>query len=76
MPALSLHANDGNHSNAAGAYLSSLMLYAAITGKSTLGLPALENGVDAVVQEQLARVAAETVKAVSPRQHCPADGVF
>ncbi len=73
MPTLGLHASDGNHSNAAGAYLSALMLYATISGRSTLGLPVIENGVSPALQEQLGRVAAETAQAVSPRQHCPAD---
>ena len=70
---MALHASDGNHSNAAGAYLSALMLYATISGKSTLDLPALENGVDPALQAQLGKVAADTAQAVSPRQHCPAD---
>ena len=73
MPTLSLHASDGNHSNAAGANLAALMLYATITGKSPSGLPALGNGVSAAVQEQLSTVAADTALAVAPRQHCPAD---
>jgi hypothetical protein len=73
LPTLSLHASDGNHSNAAGAYLSALMLYASISGKSPLGLPALENGVEPGLQAQLVKLAAETAQAVSPRQHCPAD---
>ena len=73
MPTLGLHASDGNHSNTAGANLAALMLYATITGKSPLGLPAISNGIDAVVQEQLGKVAADTALAVAPRQHCPAD---
>lgn len=73
MPTLGLHASDGNHSNTAGANLAALMLYATITGKSPLGLPAINNGIDAVVQEQLGKVAADTALAVAPRQHCPAD---
>ena len=73
MPTLRLHASDGNHSNAAGANLAALMLYATISGKSPLGLTALSNGVDAAVQEQLSQAAADTAQAVAPRQHCPAD---
>lgn len=73
MPALNLHASDGNHSNAAGANLAALMLYATISGKSPFGLPALGNGVDGTVQEQLGRAAADTALAVAPRMHCPAD---
>jgi len=73
MPALNLYASDGNHSSPAGAYLSALMLYTTITGKSPLGLPALENSITAAAQEQLGRVVAETVQAVSPRQYCPGD---
>jgi hypothetical protein len=73
MPTLGLHASDGNHSNAAGANLAALMLYATITGKSPSGLPAISNGVNATVQERLGLAAADTALAVAPRQHCPAE---
>jgi hypothetical protein len=76
MPALSLHASDGNHSNVAGAYLSALMLYATITGKSPRGLPNLSTGVDRDMQDQLRAVADDTAKSVSPRQYCPTDMTF
>ncbi|MBT9493094.1 MAG: hypothetical protein IV107_12295 [Paucibacter sp.] len=73
MPTLRLHAEDGNHAAVAGAYLSALMLYATITGNSPLGLPKLDLGVDGALQGQLRQVAADTVQAIAPRQHCPAD---
>jgi hypothetical protein len=72
MPTVSLHASDGNHSNAAGAYLSALMLFATITGKSPLGSPTLGNGVDAAIQEQLRSAAADAALRVAPRLYCPA----
>lgn len=72
MPTVSLHASDGNHSNAAGAYLSALMLFATIAGKSPLDLPPLANGVDAAIQEKLRSVAADAALLVAPRLYCPA----
>jgi hypothetical protein len=72
-PALALHAADGNHASAAGAYLTALVLYATITGATPLGTPALANGLTPEVQAQLRRVAADTVQAVDPRQLCPND---
>jgi hypothetical protein len=69
-PGLVLHDADGNHSAPAGAYLTALMLWASITGASPLGLPALNNGVDATVQQQLRAVAADTAAVLSPRLHC------
>jgi hypothetical protein len=72
-PALRLHQPDGNHAAEPGAYLTALMLYATLTGDSPRGLPDLDNGVEPAVQAQLRAVAADTVQAVPPRQHCPAD---
>lgn len=72
-PALALHADDGNHAAAAGTYLTALVLYAAITGASPLGTPALDNGVAPEVQAQLRQVAAHTVWVVNPRSLCPQD---
>lgn len=71
MPTLSLHDVDGNHAAVAGAHLTALVLYATITGNSPSGLPLLGMGVDGALQLQLAQAAADTVKAVSPRLHCP-----
>ena len=73
-PALQLHDPDGNHSAPAGAFLSALVLYATITGKSPLGVPPLPNyPVDAPLQETLRGIAAETVHTVPPRMWCPGD---
>ncbi|MBT9456982.1 MAG: hypothetical protein IV097_10210 [Burkholderiaceae bacterium] len=73
MPALALHAADGNHSTLAGAHLTALMLYATLTGASPQGLPALDMGIDGVTQTQLRQVAADAAQAYPPRRHCPAD---
>lgn len=74
LPALALHASDGNHSSPAGAYLAALVLYATATGGSPLavagGAPA---GMDADTQAALRQVAADAVAATPARQHCPAD---
>jgi len=73
LPALTLHAADGNHSAMAGAHLTALMLYATLTGNSPLGLPTLDNGIDGAAQTQLRQVAADAAQAYPPRRHCPAD---
>ena len=73
-PDLVLHASDGNHSNAAGAFLAALMLAATITGGSPLDVPPLADfGVAAETQAQLRAVAADTVAAWPPRAWCPGD---
>ncbi len=72
-PALVLHAADGNHAAAAGAYLTALVLYAAVSGASPLDTPTLANGVAPEVQAQLRQVAADAVLAVNPRSLCPQD---
>lgn len=73
-PNLVLHAEDGNHSNAAGAFLTALVLYATITGVSPLQVPALSGySVDADTQALLRAVADDTVQAWPPRQWCPDD---
>ena len=73
-PTLTLHADDGNHSAPAGAFLAALVLYATITGQSPLDLPTLpQYPVDATVQETLRGIAAETVQTVPPRMWCPED---
>jgi hypothetical protein len=70
---LALHASDGNHSTAAGAFLSALVLYATASGASPLALPAFSNGIPPALQAQLRQVAADTVQAFPPRRYCPAD---
>lgn len=73
-PSMVLHAPDGNHSEPAGAFLAALVLYATITGKSPLDLPALPRyPVSASVQQVLRGIAAETVQTVPPRMWCPGD---
>jgi hypothetical protein len=74
MPALVLHASDGNHSSPAGAYLAALVLYATVSGRSPLDLAdATPPGVDPATQLALRQVAADAVAAVPPRQYCPLD---
>jgi hypothetical protein len=73
-PDLRLHAGDGNHSNEAGAFLAALVLAATITGASPLDVPVQAGfGVAAEAQALLRVVAADTVAAWPPRQHCPDD---
>jgi hypothetical protein len=72
-PSLVLHDADGNHSALPGAYLAALVIAATITGNAPGTFPAIDNGPDAATQAQLRAVAAETVLAYAPRQHCPAD---
>lgn len=73
-PLLPLHADDGNHSAAAGAFLTALVLYATITEQSPINLPYLRQyPVDAPLQERLRGIAAETVQMVPPRMWCPGD---
>ncbi len=73
-PGLVLHDPDGNHSNEAGAFLAALILAATITGDSPLDVPVLAGfGVPADTQALLRAVAADTVAAWPPRQHCPDD---
>lgn len=74
LPALVLHASDGNHSSPAGAYLAALVLYATISGGSPLALAdAAPPGVDAGTQAALRQVAADAIAATPARQYCPAD---
>jgi hypothetical protein len=71
---LALHAADGNHSNAAGAFFAALILFATITGTSPLELPALPQfPVDVSTQALLRATAAETVQVWPPRMWCPSD---
>lgn len=74
LPALVLHASDGNHSSPAGAYLAALVLYATASGRSPRDLAdATPVGLDAGTQAALRQVAADAVTAVPPRQFCPQD---
>jgi hypothetical protein len=71
---LVLHEPDGNHSSANGAFLAALVIASTMTGVAPDALPFLDGlGVDAAVQSQLRRAAAETVLVYPPRQWCPAD---
>jgi hypothetical protein len=75
-PSITLHDPDGNHSAPAGAFLTALVLYSTVTGNSPATLPTLAiTGLDADTQEKLRIIAAETVLAVSPREHCPKDPI-
>ena len=57
-PTLLLHAADGNHASAAGAFLTALVLYATLSGGSPAGAPVLPNGVAPELQSRLRQVAA------------------
>jgi hypothetical protein len=73
-PGIHLNAADGNHSNAAGAYLTALILAATMTGASPADAPDFGvSGVAAANRALLRQVAADTVIAWPPRQHCPDD---
>jgi hypothetical protein len=72
-PGIHLYAADGNHSNAAGAFLTALILSATMTGVSPLDAPVLGGTTSAANQALLRVVAADTVAAWPPRQHCPDD---
>jgi hypothetical protein len=73
-PGITLHDRDGNHSAASGAFLTALVLYATITGKSPLDVPMLAQfSVDPAMQEFLRGIADETVRMLPPRFWCPAD---
>ncbi len=73
-PSLQLHADDGNHSNPAGAFLAALILFATVTGDSPIALPPFPQfavGLD--TQADLRAIAAETTVAWPPRAWCPGD---
>jgi hypothetical protein len=71
-PDLVLHADDGNHSAPAGAFLASLMIATTMTQWAPDRVPYLPQfAVDAPTQEKLRLVAAETVATFPPRQWCP-----
>jgi hypothetical protein len=71
-PNIVLHAEDGNHSSPAGAFLASLVIAATMTSSSPDSLPYFRSiPVDEATQQRLRSVAAETVAANPPRQWCP-----
>ena len=73
-PEIVLHADDGNHSAPAGAFLAALVIATTMTGVAPDTLPTVTAfGVSNEAQALLKRVAAETVLAYSPRTGCPAD---
>jgi len=73
-PSLALHADDGNHSSPAGAFLAALILSATMTGASPLDAPFLAQfPVDEATQAELRTAAADTVNAWPPRRWCPDD---
>jgi hypothetical protein len=71
-PDLVLHADDGNHSAPAGAFLAALVIATTMTEippDRVAFLPQI--AVDAPTQEKLRLVAAATVSVSPPRQWCP-----
>ena len=72
LPAVNLHAVDGNHSSAEGALLASYVLYASASGASLQGLgPIVASPLSATVQEQLRQVAQQSLAAgPSARAYC------
>jgi hypothetical protein len=68
-PDLVLHAADGNHSAAAGAFLAALVIARTMTGYSPAQLPYLPQfTVDAATQEKLRLVAMDVEMAYQPPQ--------
>ena len=77
-PALALHANDGNHANAAGAFLAALMLFTTLTGLSPGALPdlpKLPGNLPPELQRTLRQVATDTALQQPPRALCPPDAL-
>ncbi len=73
-PGLVLHAADGNHSAASGAFLAAVVIAATITGARPDTFPVLAGiAVEEDLQSRLRAAAAETVLAWQPRLHCLAD---
>lgn len=73
-PAMALHAADGNHANARGAFLAAVVLASTLTGVAPTALPELPLlEVDGPTQARLRTAAAEAVAAVPPRAACPGD---
>lgn len=73
-PEIVLHADDGNHSTPAGAFLAAVVLASTLTGASAAEFPPiLLSTVDAATQQRLRAAAAEALLATPPRSLCPGD---
>ncbi len=71
-PRLRLRASDGNHSSAAGAFLASLILFAAISGEDVASLPDLAiPGVSRLLQRHLRELAAAELIRIPGTRGCP-----
>ena len=71
-PDIVLHAEDGNHSSPAGAFLAALVIASTMTSFPPDAIPALPQfPVDALTQQRLRLIAAETVAMNAPRLWCP-----
>jgi hypothetical protein len=67
-PAVALYASDGLHASAAGSYLTALVIFAKLTGKSPIGSPAqlqLANGGQVSVSPSLAALLQQAAAAVT-----------
>ncbi|MFO1249847.1 MAG: hypothetical protein U1E77_01580 [Inhella sp.] len=73
LPALALHAADGNHSSPAGALLAAYVLYASASGQALGSGPALVTSpVAPALQAQLRQLAAQSLAAgPAARAYCP-----
>ena len=72
-PQLELYNADGNHAEPAGAYLASLVLYAAISGGEVALLPDLEiPDVPVDVQRELRDLAGQELGRIPAERGCPA----
>ncbi len=73
LPALALHAADGNHSSPAGALLAAYVLYASASGQALGSGPALlASAVEPALQAQLRQLAAQSLAAgPAARAYCP-----
>jgi hypothetical protein len=73
-PTLVLHADDGNHSSPAGAFLAALMIANTMTQAPATSLPFIPDiAVDARTQALLRADAADSAAAFPPRVWCPGD---
>lgn len=71
-PRLRLHARDGNHSSATGAFLASVVLYATISGEDIASLPVLATpGVSGELQRRLRELAAAELRRIPATRGCP-----
>jgi hypothetical protein len=70
-PGLVLHAEDGNHSSAAGAFLASAVLASAISGRPAAAMPVLGSvDVPPAVQARLRGVADDAMAALPAARAC------